>query len=127
MTGGTICKWLKSEGDSVNKYDLIFEVDTDTLVEDAYKLGDFEGTVRLTIESQEDGYLGKILVPEGQAVAAGTPVAVVCEDKEQLSNAASWSSPTSNVYDETKPQVRVLEWQSFLKESKETKTDRSCM
>ncbi len=39
---------------------------------------------------------------------------------------SSYKVPTSDVYDESQPKVRVLEWQSFLKASKEPKGSK-CM
>lgn len=44
MTEGSLLQWLKSEGDQLEPYDLVFELETESLTEDAYKLGDFAGT-----------------------------------------------------------------------------------
>lgn len=49
MEDGTISKWLKKEGDKINVGDLICDIQTD------------KATVGF--ESQEEGYLAKILVP----------------------------------------------------------------
>ncbi|PIK50995.1 putative pyruvate dehydrogenase protein X component [Apostichopus japonicus] len=53
MTEGTIGKWLKREGDTVNAGDALCEVETD------------KATV--TMDADEDGTLAKILIPEGTA------------------------------------------------------------
>jgi pyruvate/2-oxoglutarate dehydrogenase complex dihydrolipoamide acyltransferase (E2) component len=112
-------------------------VSTDTLVEEAYKVDDFAGTVTLLIESQEEGLLTHILVPEGQQVPVGTPIAIINEEagsasqqQQQQGKAASqsYTCPSSNVYDSQQPSVRVLEWQSYLKDSsKAPGSDCGCM
>ena len=43
MTHGNVRKWAKGEGEPLEQYDLLFDLDTDSLTEDAYKVGDFEG------------------------------------------------------------------------------------
>ena len=50
MSNGKISKWLKKPGDEIAMYDVIFEVDTENLSEDAYKVGDFAGTVTMLVE-----------------------------------------------------------------------------
>ena len=50
MKSGIISKWLKKPGDEVAIYDVIFEVSTDTLSEEAYKVGDFAGSVTMLVE-----------------------------------------------------------------------------
>ena len=47
MTEGSLLRWLKAEGDQLNPYDLVFELETESLTEDAYKVGDFAGKGRL--------------------------------------------------------------------------------
>eukprot|EP00798_Chlamydomonas_sp_ICE-L_P014121 gene14121-20075_t len=60
--GGSLVKWLKKKGDPVALYDIICEVETDELVEEVFKVGDFAGNVTLLVESQEEGILADILV-----------------------------------------------------------------
>ena len=43
MTHGNVRKWAKGEGEPLEQYELLFDLDTDSLTEDAYKVGDFEG------------------------------------------------------------------------------------
>lgn len=57
MTEGTIVKWHFDEGEEVAAGDTLFEMETDKAV--------------MSVESIEDGYLAKILVPEG---TAGVPI-----------------------------------------------------
>eukprot|EP00878_Enallax_costatus_P026642 GHUV01028597.1.p2 GENE.GHUV01028597.1~~GHUV01028597.1.p2 ORF type:complete len:136 (+),score=41.23 GHUV01028597.1:1071-1478(+) len=113
------------EGDSVHMYDVLLELETETLVEEAYRLDDFAGSVTMLIESQEEACMAKILVPEGQEVPVGTPIAIMCEDDDQLNAAAAQAPKVASIKDtyeadkqQAGPSVRTLVWQSYLKESK---------
>jgi hypothetical protein len=44
------------------QYDVLFEVDTEELTEELYRVGQFEGTTQLLVESHEEGWLAKRLV-----------------------------------------------------------------
>ena len=39
MTKGRLVKWLKGEGERVKQYDILFEVETEELVEEVFKVG----------------------------------------------------------------------------------------
>lgn len=65
---GTISKWLVAEGDSVQEYDPMVEVNTDK--------------VDTEIPSPTTGIVLKILVPEGTTVQAGTVLALIGESEE---------------------------------------------
>ena len=43
MTEGSLLKWTKEPGDKLEPYDLLFELETESLTEEAYRLGDFAG------------------------------------------------------------------------------------
>ena len=118
MTSGKISRWLKAPGEQVRMYDIFMEVDTDTLTEPENKLGKFEGTVTMLIESQEDVFLQRKLVEEGTEVPVGTPVALVCEFEEDLQGLADYKIPVSNMYEEGGESPRLLTWQSYLKSDK---------
>jgi pyruvate dehydrogenase E2 component (dihydrolipoamide acetyltransferase) len=60
---GTITRWLKQEGDNVDEDELLVEVSTDK--------------VDSEVPSSASGVLQKILVPEGETVKVGTPIAVI--------------------------------------------------
>lgn len=62
VTEGTIGKWLKNPGDTVNKYDLLVEVQTDK--------------VNTEIPSPISGTLREVKVEEGQTVPIGTLLAI---------------------------------------------------
>jgi pyruvate dehydrogenase E2 component (dihydrolipoamide acetyltransferase) len=58
MEAGTITKWLKSEGDAVAKGEPLFEIDTDKVTQE--------------VESDYEGVLLKIELPEGEAPVGQT-------------------------------------------------------
>ena len=62
MESGTIVRWLKSEGESVKKREPLYELDTDKVTQE--------------VESDLDGVLLKIVVPEGE-VEVGSTIAVI--------------------------------------------------
>lgn len=61
MEEGTITKWHKAEGDIFKEGEVLFEVETEKIVND--------------IEATFNGKLVKILVKEGNTVSVSTPVA----------------------------------------------------
>lgn len=67
---GTISAWLKKEGDRVEQYEPILEIETDKVTTEA--------------TAEVPGTLLKILVPEGETVAVGTVLALVGETGEDL-------------------------------------------
>jgi 2-oxoglutarate dehydrogenase E2 component (dihydrolipoamide succinyltransferase) len=60
---GTISKWLKAEGQTVNEFEPLLEVNTDK--------------VDTEIPAPASGVVLRILVPEGQTVQAGTVLAMI--------------------------------------------------
>jgi 2-oxoglutarate dehydrogenase E2 component (dihydrolipoamide succinyltransferase) len=60
---GTILKWLKAEGDTVELDEPLFEISTDK--------------VDTEVPSVASGTLTKILIPEGETVTVGTELAVI--------------------------------------------------
>lgn len=73
MESGTIVKWLKAEGDAVEKGEPLYELDTEKVTQE--------------VEADASGVLLKILVAEGE-VAVGKPVAVIGEQGEEVTDAA---------------------------------------
>jgi pyruvate dehydrogenase E2 component (dihydrolipoamide acetyltransferase) len=70
MEAGTIVKWLKSEGDKVEKGEPLYELDTDKVTQE--------------VEADASGVLLKIAVREGE-VPVGRTVAVIGEQGEDVS------------------------------------------
>ena len=74
MTEGTIAKWLKAEGESVNRGDKLAEIETDKTV--------------VEMEAYAEGLLRKIVVPEGTLVQVGTVIAFIGDAGDQIPEVA---------------------------------------
>ena len=96
MEEGTLAKWLVKEGDSVVSGDLIAEIETDKAT--------------MEFEVVDEGVIGKILVPEGtEDVKVNSPIAVLLEDGEELSNASLSPQPIANISQENAtPEVAAV-------------------
>src|ERR671932_1946647 len=70
MESGTIVKWLKSEGDEVEKGEPLYELDTDKVTQE--------------VEADASGVLLKIAVREGE-VPVGRTIAVIGQQGEEVS------------------------------------------
>lgn len=75
MEEGKILTWNKQEGDQVKRGDALAEVETEK--------------VNIDVESFFSGVLRKILVPAGQTVPVGTPIALVGTAGEPLEGTAA--------------------------------------
>jgi pyruvate dehydrogenase E2 component (dihydrolipoamide acetyltransferase) len=69
MESGTIVKWLKSEGESVEKGEPLYELDTDKVTQE--------------VEADASGVLLKIAIAEGE-VEVGKTIAVIGEQGEEV-------------------------------------------
>jgi pyruvate dehydrogenase E2 component (dihydrolipoamide acetyltransferase) len=78
MESGTIVRWLKAEGDQVQKGEPLYELDTDKVTQE--------------VEADFGGVLLKILVREGE-VPVGTPVAFLGEAGESVPEVAPAPAP----------------------------------
>jgi 2-oxoisovalerate dehydrogenase E2 component (dihydrolipoyl transacylase) len=81
VTEGTVAQWLKSVGDSVDKYEDFVEVSTDK--------------VNAGVPSPVTGTIRELLVKEGETVATGTPIAVI--DEAGAAKTAAAEAPTAAV------------------------------
>ncbi|KAF4609046.1 hypothetical protein EYR40_001399 [Pleurotus pulmonarius] len=73
MTEGGIAQWKKQEGESFSAGDVLLEVETDKATID--------------VEAQEDGIMGKILLPDGtKNVPVGKVIALLAEEGDDISN-----------------------------------------
>lgn len=90
MNQGNIAKWRKKEGDKIEVGDVICEIETDKAT--------------LEFESLEEGYLAKIVAPEGSKdVAVGQPIAITVEDPDDIEIVKASVSSGSDIKKE-KPQ-----------------------
>ncbi len=68
MERGTVAFWLVSEGGEVERGKPLFEVVTDK--------------VTMEVEARASGVLRRILVPAGEEVDVGTPIAIIADPDE---------------------------------------------
>jgi 2-oxoglutarate dehydrogenase E2 component (dihydrolipoamide succinyltransferase) len=89
VVDGTILKWLKMEGEQVNEFDPLLEVET----------------VKVTSEipSPATGVLLKILVPEGQTVLARTVLAWIGQPGEIVPDGGELPQETEEAIGEKSP------------------------
>ncbi len=80
MESGVVVKWLKSEGQTVEKGEPLYELDTDKVTQE--------------VESPLSGVLLKIALPEGEA-AVGTTIAYVGEEGEQVPDTPAEPPPAA--------------------------------
>src|SRR5438128_38935 len=78
MESGTIVKWLKSEGEQVEKGEPLYELDTDKVTQE--------------VEADASGVLLKIAVEEGE-VEVGKTIAVIGEEGEEVSVSGNGAQP----------------------------------
>jgi pyruvate dehydrogenase complex dihydrolipoamide acetyltransferase long form len=83
MTEGTIVKWLKKPGDKITAGDVLCEIQTDKAV--------------IALESEEDGILAKILMPDDSLdVKVGTLIALTVDENDDWQSAEVASSGSSS-------------------------------
>src|ERR1044071_8167574 len=70
MAEGTLVRWVKNEGENVNKGDVLAEIETD------------KATVE--VESSASGVVRKLLVEAGSVVPIGDPIAIVGSPDEKI-------------------------------------------
>ena len=72
MTEGKISQWLMNEGDKVESGDMVLVVESDK--------------ADMDVESYEEGFIAKILVPEGESAPVGSPVALLVENEADIAS-----------------------------------------
>src|SRR3954452_14461694 len=70
METGTIVRWLKSEGESVEKGEPLYELDTEKVTQE--------------VEAESSGVLLKILAGEGEEIEVGKAIAVIGQEGEEV-------------------------------------------
>jgi pyruvate dehydrogenase E2 component (dihydrolipoamide acetyltransferase) len=81
MESGVVVKWLKSEGDKVEKGDVLYELETEKVTQE--------------VEAEASGVLLKITVPEGEA-DVGTTLAIIGEEGEDVDLSPADAGESSN-------------------------------
>jgi pyruvate dehydrogenase E2 component (dihydrolipoamide acetyltransferase) len=82
MAEGTLVRWLKKEGETVTKGEVLAEIETD------------KATVE--VESSASGVVRRLLVDEGAVVPVNTPIAIIGAAEEQLPVVSGQSSVSSD-------------------------------
>jgi pyruvate dehydrogenase E2 component (dihydrolipoamide acetyltransferase) len=80
MESGVVVKWLKSEGQTIEQGEPLYELETDKVTQE--------------VESPLSGVLLKISLPEGEA-AVGTTIAYVGQEGESLPDKAAEAAPSA--------------------------------
>ena len=81
MTEGTILRWLKQEGDTVEIGDEIAEIETDKAT--------------MAMEVFDEGILSKILIPEGGKAPVGSAIAILSAEGESATSATPAAQPAA--------------------------------
>jgi pyruvate dehydrogenase E2 component (dihydrolipoamide acetyltransferase) len=104
MKEGKVSKWFKSEGDTVQKDEPLFEVETSKITN--------------TVPSPADGILFQVVIPAGETVPVQTIVALIAapgETPERLTPATA-SAPAAKV-DAPQAETQPAEDKSFVSAS----------
>jgi pyruvate dehydrogenase E2 component (dihydrolipoyllysine-residue acetyltransferase) len=86
MESGTIVRWLKSEGEKVEKGDPLYELDTEKVTQE--------------VEADSSGVLLKILAGEGEEIEVGKAIAVIGEEGEEATEPEAESEEATEVTEE---------------------------
>ena len=92
MEEGTILRWLKQEGDTVEIGDEIAEIETDKAT--------------MAMEVFDEGILTKIMVAEGEKVAVGTVIGILGDEGGESSDASTESKSTPEPAKEEKKEEK---------------------
>src|SRR5688572_10220342 len=79
MESGTVVRWLKQEGDRVEKGEPLYELDTEKVTQE--------------VEADASGVLLRILAKEGEEIDVGKAVAVIGEEGEEVAEAEAEPKP----------------------------------
>jgi pyruvate dehydrogenase E2 component (dihydrolipoamide acetyltransferase) len=88
METGTIVRWLKSEGENVEKGDPLYELDTEKVTQE--------------VEAEASGVLLKILAGEGEEIEVGKAIAVIGQEGEEIPAAVA-EAPNEEPQAEAEP------------------------
>ncbi len=82
MTEGKLSRWLKKEGEEIKSGDVLAEIETDKAT--------------MEVEAVEEGFLAKILVPDGtEGVAVNTVIGVLVEHEGEAIAAPRATAPAT--------------------------------
>ncbi len=90
MQEGTLVRWVRGEGETINKGDVLAEIETD------------KATVE--VESSASGVIRKLLVDKGAVVPIGTAIAIVGSKDEKIETPEKAAAPTGPMPSQPAPQ-----------------------
>lgn len=102
MTEGTIVKWLKKEGEPVEKGEIYVEIQTDK--------------VNIEDEAERSGILRKIIAKEGETVKVGEPIAIIARAHEEL--------PDLEIADDKSPEKQEESSQVIMQQEDRTEDEK---
>jgi len=70
MTEGTLIRWYYEEGEEISQGDILYDIETEKITH--------------SIEANQDGFLAKILVEEGEVVPVQAVVGILAAEGEEL-------------------------------------------
>jgi pyruvate dehydrogenase E2 component (dihydrolipoamide acetyltransferase) len=73
MTEGKVVQWLKAEGDAVSKGEALVVVESDK--------------ADMDVECFENGFLGSIVIHDGDTANVGSPIAYIAETEAEINDA----------------------------------------
>ncbi len=116
MTSGTLLKWRITEGHPLPEagMEVLCDVQPAGLTDDPED--EVNGAPVLEIESHEEGFLARILLPEGQAAAPDVAIAIVCEREEDVVRVQA-ACDASNPAESDAPllvEAGTFAWQAYL-------------
>ncbi|MFN8523799.1 MAG: dihydrolipoamide acetyltransferase family protein [Chloroflexota bacterium] len=79
MLEGTVSRWLKQPGDHVDRGEILVEIETDKAT--------------MELEAYESGVLQQVLVPVGQTVPIGQPIALIGQNGVSATDAPAVTMP----------------------------------
>ncbi|HWL26723.1 MAG TPA: dihydrolipoamide acetyltransferase family protein [Ureibacillus sp.] len=102
MEEGTIVSWLAEKGTSVKRGDILLEVQTDKAVSE--------------VEANTDGYLGEIIVHDGETVPVGTVIGMIIDqvdEKIEITNQDNQlDKPKKQINNQLQPTESIMEKRS---------------
>ena len=84
LIGTKLLKWHVEENMLLDTYALVCDVETNVLTDDTSK-----EVFQMEVEIQENCYIAKLLYNEGDLIKAGLPIAICCDDEDELEEAQS--------------------------------------
>ena len=81
MDAGVIGNWLKQEGDTIQKGEILAQIETDKAV--------------VEVESTQSGTVLKLYYPEGELLPCGTPIAFIGQPGEPIPNPEEPAAPVA--------------------------------